>query len=81
MAMNVPQIKRGTISAETIVVGYAEANTPGYRPVIAQGYGLVVRLNGTGSRDIGPALLIQILILHSATRLKGPFTKNGAPEG
>lgn len=61
LAMNVPQIMRGTISAETIIMGYAESNTPGYRPVIAQGYGLVVGLKGTGSRDIGPELRAHML--------------------
>ena len=61
LAMNVPQIIRGTITAETVIMGYAEANTPGYRPVVAQGYGLVVGLNGTGSRDVGPDLRAHML--------------------
>jgi flagellar basal body P-ring protein FlgI len=42
--LNVPQIMRGTIASECVL--------DGYRPVVVRGYGLVVGLNGTGSRDI-----------------------------
>jgi flagellar basal body P-ring protein FlgI len=54
-----PQIMRGTVSAEAVL--------DGYRPVVARGYGLVVGLNGTGSRDIPPqvrAHMIQEMARH-----------------
>jgi hypothetical protein len=57
----VPQMMRGTISSEATVVGYADANSPTYRPLIAQGYGFVVGLKGTGSRDVGPDLRAHML--------------------
>jgi len=59
--MDTPQIMRGTISSEAFIVGYAEAGTPGYQPLVVQGYGLVIELNGTGSRDIGPDLRAHML--------------------
>ena len=37
---------RGTVASETIL--------DGYRPVVVRGYGVVVGLNGTGSRDLPP---------------------------
>lgn len=46
--IEVPQIMRGTIASEAIL--------DGYQPVVARGYGLVVGLSGTGSRDIPPQL-------------------------
>ncbi len=46
--INVPQVMRGTIASEAIL--------DGYQPVVVRGYGLVVGLNGTGSRDIPPQL-------------------------
>ena len=56
-----PQIMRGTISSEATIVGFADSNSPGYRPLIGQGYGFVVGLKGTGSRDIGPELRAHML--------------------
>ncbi|MBT8484461.1 MAG: hypothetical protein HKO59_05915 [Phycisphaerales bacterium] len=47
------QILRGTVASETIMRGY--------NPVIVRGYGLVVGLEGTGSRDIPPALRAHML--------------------
>ncbi|MCH6551821.1 MAG: flagellar basal body P-ring protein FlgI, partial [Planctomycetes bacterium] len=44
--ITVPQIMRGTVASETIL--------DGYRPVVVRGYGVVVGLNGTGSRDLPP---------------------------
>ncbi|MCZ6836262.1 MAG: flagellar basal body P-ring protein FlgI [Planctomycetota bacterium] len=52
---------RGTIFSEATIVGYANSNSPGYSPLIGQGYGFVVGLNGTGSRDIGPELRAHML--------------------
>lgn len=46
--MNVPQIMRGTVASEAVLAGY--------QPVVVRGYGLVVGLDGTGSRDIPPAV-------------------------
>src|SRR5437868_6130226 len=50
--LDVPEIMRGTIASETVLLGYDTPGSPGYQPIIARGYGLVVGLNGTGSRDI-----------------------------
>ncbi len=52
-ALNVPRIMRGTIASETVLLGY--------QPVIVRGYGLVVGLNGTGSRDIPPQVRSHML--------------------
>lgn len=41
-ALDVDPIMRGTIASETVVTGFA--------PTVVRGYGLVVGLNGTGSR-------------------------------
>jgi flagellar basal body P-ring protein FlgI len=51
--LDVPRIMRGTIASETIMLGY--------QPVVVRGYGLVVGLNGTGSREIPPALRAHML--------------------
>lgn len=59
--VEVPQILRGTIASETIVLGYDTPGSPTYQPVIARGYGLVVGLNGTGSRDISPQVRAHML--------------------
>ena len=67
--IDVPEIMRGTIASETAVVGYESPGTAGYRPIIARGYGLVVGLNGTGSRDIPPQLRAFML----AEAAKGGF--------
>lgn len=44
---------RGTVASEAVL--------DGYRPVIVRGYGLVVGLEGTGSRDIPPNLRAHML--------------------
>lgn len=44
IGMEVPQIKRGTVGGEAILLGYSD--------VVVRGYGLVVGLNGTGSRNV-----------------------------
>jgi flagellar basal body P-ring protein FlgI len=51
--LDVPRAMRGTIASETIMLGY--------QPVIVRGYGLVVGLNGSGSREIPPALRAHML--------------------
>lgn len=51
--MDVPQIMRGTVASEAILIGF--------EPVIVRGYGLVVGLNGTGSRDIPPSVRAHML--------------------
>lgn len=53
ISMDVPQILRGTVASEAILVGY--------EPVVVRGYGLVVGLNGTGSRDIPPSVRAHML--------------------
>jgi hypothetical protein len=60
-SIDVPEILRGTVASETIVLGYEPTNSRGYQPVIARGYGLVVGLNGTGSRDITPQVRAYML--------------------
>jgi hypothetical protein len=51
--LDVPRIMRGTVASEAII--------DGYQPVIVRGYGLVVGLNGTGSRDIPPQVRAHML--------------------
>jgi hypothetical protein len=46
--LDVPRMMRGTIASEGILLGY--------NPVIVRGWGLVVGLDGTGSRNIPPTL-------------------------
>jgi hypothetical protein len=46
IALDVPQVMRGTVASEAIL--------DGYRSVVVRGYGLVVGLNGTGSRELPP---------------------------
>ncbi len=48
MSITVSQIMRGTISADAGIVGYQRR--------VVRGYGLVVGLDGTGSRDVPPFL-------------------------
>src|SRR5688572_24884897 len=47
--VNVPEIMRGTIASEAILLGHGNPGQISYRPIIVRGYGLVVGLNGTGS--------------------------------
>lgn len=57
--LDVPQIMRGTIASEAII--------DGYNPVVVRGYGLVVGLNGTGSRQLPPsvrAYMVQEMARH-----------------
>ena len=54
--VDVPEIMRGTVASETVALGYEPTTSRSYKPVIARGYGVVVGLNGTGSRDISPPL-------------------------
>ena len=49
-------VMRGTVGAESVLLGYSKVNTPGHQPIVVRGYGLVVDLNGTGSSDIPPAV-------------------------
>lgn len=50
----VPDMLRGTVKQHVAFMGYAEQFTENYQPIIASGYGLVVDLDGTGSRDVPP---------------------------
>lgn len=59
--LDVPQIMRGTVGAETVILGYPQAGVPGDAEVVVRGYGLVVGLDGTGSRDVPPALRAHML--------------------
>jgi hypothetical protein len=45
-------IMRGTVGADTVVLGWDDSTSPTYQPVRIRGYGLVVGLDGTGSRDV-----------------------------
>ncbi len=54
--IDVPEIMRGTIASETVVLGYEAQTSSGYSPIVARGYGLVVGLHGNGSRDMAPQL-------------------------
>ncbi len=51
--INVPQIMRGTLAEAGIL--------DGYRPVVVRNYGLVVGLDGTGSRDVPPTVRAKLL--------------------
>ncbi len=51
--LNVPRIMQGTIRSESILLGY--------NSVIVRGYGLVVGLQGTGSREMPPAVRAHML--------------------
>lgn len=44
--IDAPQVMRGTVASQAIL--------DGYRPVVVHGYGVIVGLNGTGSRDLPP---------------------------
>jgi hypothetical protein len=54
--LDVPEIMRGTIASQAVVLGYSSPSSSAYRPLVVKGYGLVVGLNGTGSRDIPPQI-------------------------
>lgn len=58
---SLPQIMRGTVASEAYLLGYAAPNSVGYRPLVVQGYGLVVGLNGTGSNDVPPDIRAHML--------------------
>ncbi|MAT81858.1 MAG: hypothetical protein CMJ29_09485 [Phycisphaerae bacterium] len=58
---DVPNILRGTIGAETLMIGYAERASSNYQPIVVSGYGLVVGLDGTGSSDIPPNIRAHML--------------------
>lgn len=51
--LDVARIMRGTVASEAVLMGY--------QPVVVRGYGLVVNLAETGSRDIPPALRAHML--------------------
>jgi len=59
--IDAPQIMRGTVSAEAVLLGYENTSSDEYQPVVARGYGLVVGLYGTGSRDIPPQVRAYML--------------------
>jgi len=45
-------IMRGTVGAETVILGWDASTNATYKPVKVHGYGLVVGLEGTGSGDV-----------------------------
>ena len=55
-AGEIPNMLRGTIKQHVALMGYAEAYSDQYQPVVAAGYGLVVGLNGTGSSEFPPQI-------------------------
>ena len=62
--MQVTGILRGTVGAETVILGWDDSSSPTYTPIKIRGYGLVVGLDGTGSRDVPPAVrghMIQLM--------------------
>ncbi|MHC4947493.1 MAG: flagellar basal body P-ring protein FlgI [Planctomycetota bacterium] len=58
---SVPRIMRGTIGAETVLLGYDRSTSRRYQPVLVWGYGLAVGLKGTGSTNLPPALRAHML--------------------
>ncbi|MHC5002081.1 MAG: flagellar basal body P-ring protein FlgI [Planctomycetota bacterium] len=50
--LDVPRIMQGTVAAETTLLGYPQSGNWAYAQTVVRGYGLVVDLAGTGSRDI-----------------------------
>ncbi len=61
--METTSIMRGTVGAETVILGWDDSTSPTYRPVRIRGYGLVVGLEGTGSRDAPPNVRAHMLQL------------------
>lgn len=45
-------IMRGTVGAETVILGWDASTSPTYKPIKVRGYGLVVGLDGTGAADV-----------------------------
>jgi hypothetical protein len=57
-------ILRGTVGAETVLIGWDDSTSATYKPIKIRGYGLVVGLDGTGARDVPPDVrthMIQIM--------------------
>ncbi|HWB21136.1 MAG TPA: flagellar basal body P-ring protein FlgI, partial [Phycisphaerales bacterium] len=63
--IDTPQILRGTIASEAVLLGWDSPVAEKYQPVVVRGYGLVVGLHGTGSRDIPPQIRAYMLGLAS----------------
>ncbi|MBT5584144.1 MAG: hypothetical protein HOJ54_09085 [Phycisphaerae bacterium] len=62
--LQTPSILRGTVGAETVLIGWDDSTSPTYKPTKIRGYGLVVGLDGTGARDVPPDVrthMIQIM--------------------
>ena len=55
-AGEIPNMLRGTIKQHVALMGYADAYSDQYQPVVAAGYGLVVGLRGTGSGEFPPQI-------------------------
>jgi hypothetical protein len=68
--IEVPQIMRGTVGSEAVIVGY--------QPVLVRGYGLVVGLNGTGHRGMPQDLRASMIAL-AARQGVGSVTSGGPP--
>jgi hypothetical protein len=61
----VASILRGTVGAETVILGWDNSTSPTHKPIEIRGYGLVVGLDGTGCRDVPPDVrghMVQIMI-------------------
>ena len=61
------QLHRGTIGADTGILGWDDRSSGSYVPTVVRGYGLVVGLDSTGSRDIPPnvrAHMLEIMTRH-----------------
>jgi hypothetical protein len=67
--VDAPEIMRGTVASEAVLLGHETPDQRGYRPIIVRGYGLVVGLRGTGSSDIRPDIRAYML----AQASKGGF--------
>ncbi len=52
--VQVASILRGTVGAETVILGWDNSSSPTHKPIKIRGYGLVVGLDETGSSDIPP---------------------------
>ncbi|MHC4992892.1 MAG: flagellar basal body P-ring protein FlgI [Planctomycetota bacterium] len=50
--LDVPRIMQGTVASETVLLGFPSADNWRNAATVVKGYGLVVGLNGTGSRDV-----------------------------
>ncbi|MHC5026826.1 MAG: flagellar basal body P-ring protein FlgI [Planctomycetota bacterium] len=74
--LDVPQIMRGTVASECVLVGYPQAGSWTYADVVVRGYGLVVGLGEGGSRFLPPdirAHMLQEMARHGVGTPSGGF--------